>query len=206
MEFTPNKFIYNEETRVHTFGKQIIPSVTQIIAPLCDYSRIPPKTLERKRQLGIHFHDAIFLRLQNNLDDSSLHPDIVKSMKAFDAFLADQLTTDRCLNIEAPMIHPNLKYCGKPDLVADQRGTSVIYDWKLRSYNKITDPLQMAAYKELYTNVTDLIVVCFDLDGNYKVHHAFNIQAWPVFRKMLDRWKSEQKFNLLLNKWKEAQK
>lgn len=207
MEFTPNnKFVYNEKTRVHTLGKTIIPSVTQVIAPLCDYSKVPARTLNHKRDLGIAFHEAIKLYLQNDLDETSIDPQLINPMEAFQTFWRSRLATDRCLNIEAAMIHPNLKYCGKPDLVADYISTSTIYEWKLRPFNKITDPLQMAAYKELYPNANELIVVCFDIEGNKKVHHAFNTQAWPIFRKMLDRWKSEQKFNLLLNKWKEAQK
>lgn len=203
MEFTPNKFIYNEETRVHTLGKHIIPSVTQVIAPLCNYDNVPARTLNHKRDLGLTFHAAIKLYLNGDLDENSIDPQLIKPMEAFDTFWADQFIGETFLyEIEIPIYHSKLKYCGKPDFVTD----STVYDWKLRPYNKVTDPLQMAAYKELYPQVNELVVVCFDLEGNYRVHHAFNTQAWPTFRKMLDRWKSEQKFNLLLDKWKEAQK
>lgn len=198
-----NQFIYNEETRIHTLGKQIIPSVTQVLAPMYDYSKVPAKTLSYKRDLGIAFHSAISLYLQNDLDDSSVDPQLVRPMLAFRVWWERENQEKNYkggLITETPNYHEKLKYCGKPDMVV----TSTIYDWKLRPYNKLTDPLQMAAYKELNTNVTDLIIVCFDLDGNYKVHRAFNTQAWPVFRKMLDRWKTEQKFNLLLTQWKGA--
>lgn len=206
MKFTPtNKFIYNEESRVHTLGKSIIPSVTQVIAPLCDYSRVPIRTLNHKRDLGMAFHEAIRLYLHGDLDENSIDPQLVKPIEAFDDW-TEQFTGETFISIiEKPVYHPKLKYCGKPDLVTE----STIYDWKLRPYNKVTDPLQMAGYKELYTNtniIDELVVVCFGLDGSYKVHHAFNTNAWPIFRKMLDKWKSEQKFNSLIEQWKESVK
>lgn len=204
MKFTPTtKFIYNEESRVHTLGKSIIPSVTQVIAPLCDYSRVPARTLNHKRDLGVAFHEAIRLYLHGDLDENSIDPQLVKPIEAFEAFWAHKFMGKTFTSIiEKPVYHPKLKYAGKPDLVTE----SAIYDWKLRPYNKVSDPLQMAGYKELCPSVNELVVVCFGLDGSYKVHHAFNAQAWPMFRLLLGRWKSEQKFNLFLNKWKESVK
>ena len=202
-----NQFVYNEETRVHTLGKQIIPSVTQIISPLVDYSRVPPDALEKKRQLGLAFHKAIALYIRDNLNWDSLDERLIKPMEGFSMFCNTRIKgnylwrqTGRQLAVEVPLCHPKLKYCGKPDLVTSK----IIYEWKLRPYNLVADPLQMSGYQLLCgSEIEHLTVVCFDLDGDYKEYDVRNIQARAMFRKLLDRYKSEQKFNLLIKQWKE---
>ena len=60
-------FVYNEETRIHTLGGKIIPSVSQVIEPLSDFSKIPKAILARKTELGTQFHDAIHAHLEDDL-------------------------------------------------------------------------------------------------------------------------------------------
>ena len=78
---------------------------------------------------------------------------------------------------------------------------------EIAAYNLVADPLQMSGYQLLCgSEIEHLTVVCFDLDGDYKEYDVRNIQARAMFRKLLDRYKSEQKFNLLINQWKESVK
>ena len=200
-----NHFIYNEDTRIHTLDGRVIPSVTQVIAPLSDFSMIPPKVLERKCELGKEFHKAIELYMLDDLVMDSLDPDIVKPMETFIEWWEQERNKNIFVVAEKPYCHLTLKYCGKPDIVM----MNGVYDIKLRLYNKTTDPLQMVSYEHLLHNEIDRFgdkfkrVLSFDIKGKLKIHDARNSQAWPMFQAMLKQWKDTQKFNELLKTWKE---
>lgn len=189
-------FVYDEINRNHTLDGKHIGSVSQIIAPLSDFGNIPPEKLERKRQLGIEFHEAIRLYLFNDLLMTSVDPDLRKPMKTFINWANEQHLFGIC---EAPIHHKTLKYCGKPDLT---NGTA-IYDWKLRPYNRLTDTLQLEAYKHMITRKKlALRTVCFDIEGKMTIHDSYHPKAWGIFRKMLERYYSELEFYNLMESWK----
>lgn len=192
-------FIYNEESRIHTLSGKVIPSVSQIIEPLTDFSGIPPKVLARKRELGKEFHEAIHAHLEDDLLFDSLDPDLVKPMEAFVGFWKDMKVPFSNMQIEEPLVHRRLKYCGKPDLVT----ATAIYDWKLSLYNPMTVPLQLEGYKHMLpAGKRDRWAVCVDLDGKIKMHKAQHPKAWGVFRRLLERYYSEKEFNELMEAWK----
>lgn len=190
------EFIYNEETRIHTLDGKIIPSVSNIVEPLSmDYSKAQPGKLERKRDLGNAFHECIRLFLANDLDEDSIDEDLIIPMQQFKEFW----TEDKDFTENA------------------------IYDWKLRKYDPICDPLRMIGYEGLAQHLTSdvrivetafsnkklkycgkpdmitgtpprkLIVVEFSLDSGYRVHDADKKQANSMFREMLKHYHRQQK-------------
>lgn len=206
------EFVYNEETRIHTLDGKIIPSVSNIVGPLSrDYSRAHPEKLERKRNLGTAFHECIRLFLGNDLDEDSIDEELVIPMRQFREFWGDDefkgLPLPTIIAIEQPFCNEKLKYCGKPDLVTKH----TIYDWKLRPYDPICDPLRMAGYAGLFSDfpVKRKIVVEFSLDSGYLPHDADKKQANSMFREMLKHYHRQQKrreedqeFETLLNQWR----
>lgn len=191
-------FSYNENTRQHTLNGKHIPSVSQVIAPLTDFSGIPEDVLARKCELGIEFHNAISFYLVDNLDFNSLDSDLIKPMTTFIDWW-EHYDCPPNITFERPLCHKSLKYCGKPDLVVE----TAIFDWKLRPYKPVTDILQLEAYKHMLPpGKRDRWTVCFDLEGNMKMHKAQHPKAWGIFRKMLERYYSELEFNNLLEDWK----
>lgn len=197
------KFTYKDEDHTYWLGDERLPSVTEIISPLVDYSKIPKGVLAHKCELGTQFHAAIKLYLNGELDEDSIDDRLIKPMEGFRKWVSKAIAPDECMAMETPTYHPTLKYAGTPDLSIDLL-QKALYDWKLRPFNKIADPLQMAGYGGFGGNFNkDKWVISFDLEGNYKQHNAESKQAWPMFRKMLDRWKSEQEFKTLLEKWRE---
>ena len=201
------EFIYNEETRIHTLNGKIIPSVSNIVEPLSmDYSKAHPGKLAHKKDLGINFHECIRLFLNNDLDEDSIDEDLVIPMQQFDEFFTDNtnglqsLESSSIVAIERPFCNEKLKYCGKPDLVTED----TIYDWKLRKYDPVCDPLRMAGYAGLISDFPPKrkIVVGFSLDAGYRVHDADKKQAWPIFRKLLDWYWKKQEFETLLSQWR----
>ena len=201
------EFIYNEETRIHTLDGKVIPSVSNIIEPLSmDYSKAHPGKLARKKDLGIAFHECIRLFLMNDLDEDSIDEELVIPIRQFEEFWRKDEFVVRpfptLIAIEHPYCNEKLKYCGKPDLIT----IDAIYDWKLRKYDPICDPLRMAGYAGLVSDFPRKrkVVVEFSLDCGYRVHDAEKKQAWPMFRKLLDWYWKKQEFENLCEKWRKA--
>jgi hypothetical protein len=199
-----SEFVYNEDTRLHTLSGKRIPSVSQVIEPLTDFTMIPEEVLKRKTELGTQFHEAIRLYFHDDLDHDSLDPDLVKPMTAFHKWWKYESKVaaihDADMAIECAAVHPTLKYCGKPDLSIHE---DTVYDFKLRQYNRITDTLQLEAYKHMISRKRlDLYTVCFTLDGKITMHDSRHPKAWGIFRKMLERWYREREFNNLMTQWK----
>ena len=199
------EFIYNEETRIHTLNKKVIPSVSNIVEPLSmDYSKAHPGKLERKRDLGTAFHECIELFLNDDLDEDSIDEDLVIPMRQFGEFwehdeFAD-VPTPTIIAIEQPFCNEKLKYCGKPDMVTED----TIYDWKLRPYDPICDPLRMAGYAGLISDFPPKrkVVVEFSLDAGYRVYDADKKQSVAMFRTLLKWYWKKQEFDNLLNQWR----
>ena len=195
-------FIYNEDTRQHTLDGKHIPSVSQVIAPLSDFSKIPESVLARKTELGTQFHDAIHAHLEDDLLFDSLDPDLVKPMNAFIEWWAKEGegVHDANMEIEQPVYHQTLKYCGKPDLeICDE----AIYDWKLRPYMPLVDRLQLEAYSHMVSRKKlRLWTVCFNLDGTMRMHDSGHPKAWGIFRRLLEKYYYDLEFNSLIGKWK----
>lgn len=200
------EFIYNEDTRIHTLAGKIIPSVSNIVNPLSmDYSKAHPGKLERKRNLGIAFHECISLFLGDNLDEDSIDEELVIPMRQFKEFWLEDENVGRnpiITSVEKPFCHEKLKYCGKPDMVTED----TIYDWKLRKYDPIADPLRMAGYAGLVGDFPPKrkIVVEFSLDGGYRVHDADKKQAWSFFRLLLERFHKNKEWDLKIEQWRKS--
>ncbi len=203
------EFTYNEESRIHLLDGKHIPSVSNIVAPLSmDYSKAHPGKLERKKDLGVAFHECIRLFLADDLDEDSIDEQLIIPMRQFREFHRDDtnglptLGRSSIIAIEKAFCNVKLKYCGKPDLVTED----CIYDWKLRKYDPCCDPLRMAGYAGLVSDFPPKrkIVVEFSLDAGYRVHNAERKQSCPMFRKLLDWYWKKKEFETLLKGWRES--
>lgn len=209
-----SEFFYDENHKNHTLNGKKIGSVSDIVEPASfDYSKIPPKKVARKRDLGTAFHECIRLFLDDDLDEDSIDEGLKLPMQQFkewwerDEFKG--LPSPVIIAIEEPFCNEKLKYCGKPDLVTED----TIYDWKLRKYDPICDPLRMAGYAGLVAVFPQKrkIVVEFSLESGYRVHDADKKQADLVFREMLKnylmkqkRQKEDKEFETLLENWRKS--
>lgn len=200
--------IFKPDTHEYFWKGIKMPCVSDIVKPLSiDYSPIPANTLNHKRDLGKAFHEAISLYLKDDLNEESIDERLIKPMEAFKKFWTwhkEQNGLSRSpLCVEIPHYNEKLKYCGTPDLILED----IIYDWKLRPFDRVGDPLRMVAYEHLVSDFPPKkkIVVSFDLEGGCKPQETSNPQGWNMFRKLLERYYSELKFNKLCEKWKESE-
>ncbi len=192
-------FRFDEVKHEYWYGIKRLPSVTQIINPLCNFSAIPKRVLEHKADLGTAFHESIALYLRDDIDESTIDERIVKPFGAFKEWWGNCKKDHDIMYIEKSMYHPALKFAGTPDLVTVDN----VIDFKLRPYNRLTDPLQLEAYSHMVSRKKlKLWTVCFDLNGGMRIHQSHHPHAWGIFRRLLEKYYYDLEFNDLIGKWK----
>lgn len=136
-------------------GKRV-PSVTQALSLLTDYSRIPAAVLENARQEGVAMHRLVELHATNDLDEASLPAWMLPRLAAYKKFVAD--SGFAVIASEQLLYHPAYQYAGTADLFGPMRirqGRKEILveagiDIKRSFYGGRAIGLQIAAYAEAW--------------------------------------------------------
>lgn len=196
-------FTFDKETHTYLLDGVKLPSVTEIISPLSDFSGVNPDVLKRAGDYGTATHDMIKFWLDGDLDEDLLDAELKGPLAAFKKWVYEQ-TSYVLFNhwvIEMPKYHARLKYAGTADIVTP----TMLIDIKTRAYNPITDPLQLAAYEGLWETKTkrDKYILELKQDGSYVFTKANRMQAWPMFRYLLDDWYHQQEVAAKIKGWKE---
>lgn len=113
--FDPVKHRYT----LHPSGV-ILPSVSEILAPVKDFSGIPPAVLEKARDRGTAVHKACELFDLGTLDEDDLDEQLVPYLAAWSKFMVD--FKPDWTEIELPGYHNTLFYAGTPDRRGKQGG------------------------------------------------------------------------------------
>ena len=197
LEFEP---IEHKYSLVYQDGAiERIPSVSEIIEPLVDYSMVDKATMARACEFGTNVHKSIELWLKGTLDIDKLDDGLKKPLEGFRKWLWSTYQNAKCQS-EVRMHHEPLGYAGTIDLIV---GDDTIIDIKTRKYNRVVDPVRLGAYSLLTRGYhTYAYVLEIDVDGNCKLINAYDKYAKSVFRKLLDRYNREQEFNDFVRKWK----
>src|SRR3990167_7185404 len=124
-----------------------IPSVSDILKPLENYSMADAELLDRACEYGTNIHKAIELWLTGVIDEDSLDDGLKKPLAGFKGWFRPYTMSNAQFEVEERRYHPKLKYAGTIDLhIADE----ALIDYKTRKFNAIVDPVRLAAYKGLY--------------------------------------------------------
>ena len=195
---TKDYFLFEPESHTYWLGERRLPSVSEIIEPLDCYRNVPADALQRAQAFGTALHSTIesWLNYNQLLDEA-----LVKPLEGFIKWFESALDFgNQKLIVEKPTYHPKLFYGGTPDLVFEE----AIIDIKSRPYNKILDPIQLAAYAKLYPDFPPkkLYVLEIDQDGKTTLTNAEDKQAWGMFRKLLNFYNVKTETEELTKKWK----
>ncbi len=193
--------IFDETLHRYTLNGEVLPSVTQILKPLYDFSAVPVDVLRRAGEFGTAVHKAVELYLKDDLDEDSIDEPIYNCLMAYQAFEADHYDIfDETPIVEQIDYHPKLKYSGTPDLVFPSR----IIDIKSRKVNMLTDAIQIAAYDHMTGNGDRerLVLELYD-DASYTLTcvnptKKSGKEAWSRFRFLLDHYRNQQE----IERWK----
>ena len=177
-----------------------IPSVSDILKPLENYSMVDPQMLARASEFGTNVHKAIELWLRGTLNEDTLDDGLKKPLAGTKEWFRPYIMSGAKYEVEKRRYHPKLKYAGTIDLhIVDE----ALIDHKTRKFNPIVDPVRLAAYKALLPGEDlDTHVSEINVDGNCKLVNAYHRQAWSVFRKLLDFHNRKKEFEKFIENWK----
>lgn len=137
---------FDAETHTYRIGGQIVPSVTQVLSALNDFSRISPEVLENARALGTAVHRAIELDCAGDLDDASLHPDVAERVEAWRKFRFG--CGFRPAGNEVRVYSGRYGYAGTLDLFGSMGRDQIVIDIKATAALPETAGMQTAAYAQ----------------------------------------------------------
>lgn len=191
---------FDAGTHAYTLDGQCLPSVTQVLAPLYDFSRVRDDVLEAKRALGQAVHLACQLDDEGDLDESSLDDAVRPYLGGYRLFKSQKLT--RVVAAEYRVHHAVLRYAGTLDLLADIDGDRSLIDFKTPLVINPAVGLQTEAYRHalppsLLHDAPERPVRRFALqlkaDGKYRLHEFSDPNDWPTFAAALTlfRWKEK---------------
>jgi hypothetical protein len=121
-----------------------IPSVTTVLAPLNDFSRVPPDVLERAATFGSHVHQAVDFMLRGVLDWDALDVALVPYVIGARRFIDESGLV--VIASEMRVYHKTLRFAGTLDLLAEWKGQRSLIDFKTGSQVPRTVGPQTAAY------------------------------------------------------------
>lgn len=193
---------FDEPSHTYRWNGRVVPSVTQVLAPWCDFSHIPPAVLERARQQGVAIHKMVEL-LCKGLPFGM--PEWMSGHRtAFDRFLEE--TGFECLAAEQPLYHP-MGYAGTPDLFGwlhKARGVNGLanIDVKRSFYGGPIIGLQTAGYtaawnetapRDMQVRDVNRYALRLDADGKYRLQRYPDPDDWVDFLAALRQHRFREK-------------
>ena len=134
---------FDEAAHAYYLGERRLPSVTQVLAQLEDWSMVDPVALEIARVRGQHIHRMVELDVHGNLDEDSLAPEYHGYLRQWRKFLAE--TRFKPLLAECQVFDERYGYAGTFDLAGTLGPRFILVDVKSGLVPR-TVPLQTAAY------------------------------------------------------------
>lgn len=204
------ELVFNEALHEYRLGGAVVPSVTQILAPIKqDFRMVSPAMLEAKRELGTAVHLACEWDDIGELDDARTAPEILVRVSAWRKFRAD--TGAAVVMNERKLVHRTLRFAGTLDRVAYLRLSSEASPstWLL-DIKTADDPhpsfgVQLAGYQILLSHAENANGVSLAglrrgsvhlrADGTYRLHPYTNPNDEATFRACLAiaHWKESNK-------------
>lgn len=190
-----SEFTFDAPSHIYRLDGKIIPSVTQILAPLVDYSMINPAVMAAAQELGTMVHLTTELFDLGTLDESDLDPILQPYLDAWKKFRAECDFVPS--TIEERMYHPTFRYCGTSDRTGMVRGKKSVVDIKKMMSLGPVIGLQLAAYQQLHNlsgaGVTDRYALGLRPDGTYRLQKYNDPSDLAAFMSLLTikNWKEK---------------
>jgi hypothetical protein len=176
----------DEATHAYRVDGARWPGVTEILRPLTSFEGIPPDVLARKADLGRRVHFACQLDDEDDLDESSVEPDVAPYLEAWRRFLRE--SGARVVYNEmrvANMIHG---YAGTLDNVLEIGGARWLVDKKTAIATPRAAGPQTAAYLRALAaphvtrpDITLRAVVRLRPDGTFRFDPRNDPNDWSTF-------------------------
>lgn len=125
-----------------------LPTVTEVLSPWSDFSKIRPDVLELAAERGSMVHRACGA-MAKGVWAPQVPLEYAGYVESFRGWLYQYV--EDVLLVEPKLVHPVYGYCGHPDLIVRMKGDDVysLPDLKTPAVTYKTWRPQMAGYKEL---------------------------------------------------------
>lgn len=182
---------FDEATHTYTLAGRVIPSVTQVLKQVVDFSMVPPDILERKCAIGSALHMAIALDHADDLDYDSLDASVLPYFEAWRKFVADMGRGLVVHAAEMPIASATYQYGVTPDIWGSVNGRRAVIELKSTAAIHPSVGLQTAAQEMAITEcdawpggtgqAVDRYALQLQPSGQYRIHHFKNRGDFAVF-------------------------
>lgn len=181
---------FDAPTHTYRWHGVVVPSVTQVLEQLTDFSMVPRDVLERKRQIGTWVHKAIELDLADDLDENSIGDEWRGYFNGWRKFRAESGFV--ASSSEQLLYSEKHRYAGTSDLIGSlPKVETALVDAKCTAILYPTVGPQTAAYAEaanipkakrfalqLRPNGTYNLEPCTGKDDFYVFLAALKLYTW----------------------------
>lgn len=190
---------FDPATHTYTVGGRVVPSVTQVLGPLVDLSKIPRETLEIARQKGTAIHKMAELDARGDLDEDTLPEWMRPVLEQWRKFRAD--TRFEIIESEQQVYHQKYGYAGTFDLLGSMHGSKILslIDIKRSFLSGPVIGFQLAAYAAARRK---------EMDDHHPFHrYALRLnENQPYKLELYDDANDFQSFLTCLSFWKLKQR
>jgi len=148
------RLVFTEDPHEYHLDGVRIPSVTEIIGMLTDFSFVPKDVLERASTFGRAVHKAIELYENDDLDESMLSLPLVPYLDQYKRFVSE--TGFTATHTEERVYSERYRYAGTLDLAGMLNHQDAIIDTKTVSVLHPAVGLQTAAYDHAFCEMHGL--------------------------------------------------
>ncbi|MBU6488281.1 MAG: hypothetical protein KGQ57_10680 [Burkholderiales bacterium] len=186
---------FDEAAHEYRLDGRRLPSVTQLLAPLVDYSKVQRETLERAQALGTAVHRMTELYDNDDLDEESLSDELRPYLASWLRFRTE--CQFEPVTIEHRMSHPLYRYAGTSDRTGIIKGRLAVVDLKKMMVLGPHIGPQLAAYEKLHQaeglKVLDRFALGLRPDGTYRLQPYTDPLDWQCFLSHLTihNWKTK---------------
>lgn len=179
---------FDEQTHTYTVGGVRVPSVTEVLKPLQCFDGIAEEVLERKRDLGSRVHAATQFLDEDDLDESSIEPDVAPYLRAYTRFLAG---TGARVVLNEQRVYSALGYAGTLDRLVEIKREQWLIDYKTCLSVPLSVGPQTAAYlRALLAERPDLLhtkraALLLRRDGTFRFKPLTGSDDWSAFMACL---------------------
>jgi hypothetical protein len=176
---------FDADSHVYRYAGRVVPSVTQVLSILNDFSNVDGELLEAARTRGRHVHAMIDLENRGQLDEEALDGELLPYLDQWRLFLRESgfIVTAS----ETQVYHKALGYAGTAD-VGSMQGTSWVLDIKTGSMPRSVGA-QLAAYQQaLEPRPRRRLCLILNPDG-YRLHECKRLSDFSLFQSCLNIWR-----------------
>ena len=181
---------FDEPSHTYTYDGTVVPSVTQALTILNDFSKVPWQVLQAAQERGRLVHKAGEYLLRGELDWSSIDSEIQSYLVGLKKFLDESGFV--ALETETQVYSEKYRYAGTIDAVGYWRNGICLVDWKTSVAKPKHVGPQLAAYRQAYNEQAKNQVrriYCVRLSpGAYKVDKIEGAADFSIFKSALNLW------------------